>query len=335
MTRNARLLAFLLFGWVPWPMPYPVGLAHAGSPDNLQDAALRGDLRQLDALLQQGADVNARTESGRNTALHLAALQGNWEAVDLLLRRGAQVAAKNAQGHTPLHWAALCVLPDGASGEGRTRVVRLLLEQRADPNAKDDKGQTPLHWGLQRTVSADVADYLLGFGVTLQGKEGLPASDRKAIRCSQSAISALIDHRADLYARTNGGRDVIDLAIASRQPELVRQLLAAGLNLGKTAGGGKTLVLAAALSGEPDTVRVLVARGLSVNQRDQEGSTALHVAAGAGLASIVAVLLDLGAEVNARNDRSDTPLDLTASDEVRLLLKARGARTGHPIRLHV
>jgi uncharacterized protein len=95
------------------------------------------------------------------------------------------------------------------------------------------------------------------------------------------------------------------------------------------------LMLAAARADEPATVRLLVERGMSVRQRDEDGNSALHVAASAGFAGTVAVLLDAGAEVNAKNVRGDTPLDLTSSEAVRVMLKARGAKTGHRFRLHV
>ncbi|MEO8751313.1 MAG: ankyrin repeat domain-containing protein [Casimicrobiaceae bacterium] len=333
MTADTGLRMFLLLGC--GFMLAPAGLAVAAAPEALHDAVVQGDLVQLDALLTQGADANAPTQSGRNTALHLAALLGNGRATELLLQNGAQPDARNAQGHTPLHWAALCVMPEAASAEGRARVIKLLLDRNADPNRKDDHGQTPLHWALQRTVAADVADYFLGFGLASQGQKTSPSGGRPAVRCRPATIVALAGRRADLYARTSDGTQVIDLAIASRQPELVRQLLDSGLNLQKTSGGGDKLMLAAARADEPAIVRLLVEHGISVRQRDEDGNSALHVAASAGFAGTVTALLDAGAEVNARNARGDTPLDLASVEAVRIMLRARGAKTGHPLRLHV
>lgn len=53
----------------------------------LDVAACRGDVEEVRALLDGGADVDARGEQGR-TALHEAVGQGHAEVVQLLLTRG-------------------------------------------------------------------------------------------------------------------------------------------------------------------------------------------------------------------------------------------------------
>ena len=54
----------------------------------LVDAAARGDLADLQRLLDRGTDVNATAEHGL-TALHAARLTGQQEAIDVLLSNGA------------------------------------------------------------------------------------------------------------------------------------------------------------------------------------------------------------------------------------------------------
>ena len=64
-------------------------------------AALLGHTEAVEALLEQGADVNTRNRDGA-TALHGAAFFGRVKTVDLLLKRDADVNARNHSGDTPM-----------------------------------------------------------------------------------------------------------------------------------------------------------------------------------------------------------------------------------------
>ena len=74
------------------------------------------------ALLQAGADVNARSGVTRATALHAAARRGHVEIARALLDCGAEVNAEDRKGDTPLQRAMNC---------RKSGVSRLLLERRA------------------------------------------------------------------------------------------------------------------------------------------------------------------------------------------------------------
>jgi ankyrin repeat protein len=88
-------------------------------------AAWEGDVRRIEALINAGADVNARDQD-LGTPLAAASYNGNPDAVRLLLDRGAEVDAKDGEGMTPLMNASL---------NGKAEVVRLLLAKGADVNA--------------------------------------------------------------------------------------------------------------------------------------------------------------------------------------------------------
>jgi|SRR5215831_15340544 len=81
-------------------------------------AAVRGNLDEIEALANGGADVNAKGERG-NSALHEAAYQGHHSAVELLLRLGANPQVENEDQDTPA---------DVARGLGHEVVAQLLLD---------------------------------------------------------------------------------------------------------------------------------------------------------------------------------------------------------------
>ena len=95
--------------------------------DQLWEAARSGDAAAVTALLDKGADVNARFRYG-TTALFKAAERGNIEVVKVLLARGADVAVKDTfYGATAMTWAL---------DQKHDDVVRALLEK--SPNSVDE-----------------------------------------------------------------------------------------------------------------------------------------------------------------------------------------------------
>ena len=71
------------------------------SDDPLVDAAKSGDRGALQALLNEGADVNAQTADG-STALLWASYRDDLESAELLIRAGADVNIANDLGATPI-----------------------------------------------------------------------------------------------------------------------------------------------------------------------------------------------------------------------------------------
>ena len=137
----ARLGALLLIPLIA------LGQNSQGLNDQLWEATRKGDVAAVRALLDKGADVNAKFRYG-TTALFKAAERGHVEVVKILLERGADVSVKDTfYGATAMTWAlnnkhlevvrallekepaiAGDVLMTGAR-EGNTELVRLALDK--------------------------------------------------------------------------------------------------------------------------------------------------------------------------------------------------------------
>jgi hypothetical protein len=125
-------------------------------------AILKGRKKIALDLIASGADVNLKVES--DSPLRVASGCGSFEIADALLQKGAEVEAKDRGGHTTLLIAmfgtALRNAPEALSrqfitsdkmkdcmdtGDGHEKIVRLLVKRGADVNVRaTDGGETPL-----------------------------------------------------------------------------------------------------------------------------------------------------------------------------------------------
>lgn len=101
----------------------------------LARAALYGQTETVHALLEAGANVNARTIISDWTPLMAAASEGKTAVVQILLDRGANIDAQNPGGTTALTIAAR---------NGHTDTVRVLLDRGADVNQRSPDGVSAL-----------------------------------------------------------------------------------------------------------------------------------------------------------------------------------------------
>ncbi|MDE0092707.1 MAG: ankyrin repeat domain-containing protein [Oligoflexia bacterium] len=113
----------------------------------LHEAVKRGDIKQVQGLVDRGADISAIDELGY-LPLHLAVEKDFIKIASLLLKAGANVNDPEFLFlRKPLHLAAR---------SGRTEIAVLLLEWGADVHVRDGMNYTPLHLaaGSGRTETA-------------------------------------------------------------------------------------------------------------------------------------------------------------------------------------
>ena len=115
------------------------GQVNAFAPDGFTPlglAAFFGNINTLKALLEQGAEVNLRSQNELNAMpLHSAVASRQTAVARILLEHGADVNARYLGGYTPLHAAA---------ENGQVELVQLLLDYGANPEVTKDDGMTPL-----------------------------------------------------------------------------------------------------------------------------------------------------------------------------------------------
>ena len=268
----------------------------------------------LELLLDNGAQVNARDDSGV-TALMEAANFNRSGAVKLLLDRGAQVNARSNYGLTPLTIAAapFIYLP-----VRKLAVVKLLLEGGAQVDGRDSNGRTPLALSAGRSYKPDIVALLLDHGAEVN------APDRNGVtplmlavheRGFPEIVKFLIEKGAQVDARSNNGSTPLHRAAQASIGNRYRSPLLCMTSIHPDFRRDIEEVRQRPL----EMIQLLLDTGAQVDARDEDGNTPLIVAAkGTDRPEIIQLLIEKGAEVNARNNDGSTAL----------MVAARGADSG-------
>src|SRR5438034_1596851 len=280
----------------------------AGADLRLVEAVRNQDQEQIRTLLNQRADVNARSGDG-STALLWAA---HWNALDiagLLIRAGADSNAANDFRMTPLSEACT---------NGSAAFVDLLLKAGANPNTPVATGVPPI-MTCARSGNAEAVRILLAGDANVNAAE--PAQNQTALMWAAAehhpdVVRTLIQAKADLQARTKSGFTALHFAAREGDVESARLLLAGGVSINvrsqpdpsesgadkeQDPGGG------AAAGGTGQTP----GRGRAASATFSEGSTPLLVATVRGQVPLALFLLEQGADPNVL-DAGFTPLHWAA-----------------------
>ena len=113
--------------------------------------------------------------------------------------------------------------------------------------------------------------------------------------------------------------------------EATKQAIADGADVNAKDQNGRTLLQLAALKGHKEVVELLIAEGADVNAKTNSGWTPLAVAAVRGQ-EVVELLIAKNANVNAKNNGGETPLDKAKKPKIIDLLRKHGGKTGEELK---
>lgn len=155
------------------------------------DAVEADDVEKCRDLLSLGVNVNAKSRSKKETALHIASEILSIDMMQFLLDNGADPNIKNDRGETPLHRLAgrsIGFFKRGTHVKNRGQAdwkkraiieaVKLLLASGADPNEKDVYGMSPLSnhcaWNKLEPSNTDLEliDVLIDGGADIDQEDG-------------------------------------------------------------------------------------------------------------------------------------------------------------------
>jgi ankyrin repeat protein len=237
--------------------------------EQLWAAAWDNDVAQARWLVRQGADVNAKDETGQSAYL-IATSEGYLGLLRLTLRHGARIDDKDSWNGTGLIRAA---------ERGHALVVGELLRAGIDRNHVNRIGYQALHEAVW--LGQDTASYATTVRVLAAGGVELEQ------RSPSAGLTPLDMARTRGYAGLESILDVVTSAARPADPD--------------------SALLRAARLGDADAVTVALRAGADIEARDEHDRTALLHAATHDHVAVAEVLVAMGADPDALDDRHDTP----------------------------
>ena len=228
-------------------------------------ASQSGDAAKLKELLDQGVNVNTHFKD-LTTPMIQAGLHGHIECMQLLRERGVDEHAVDGNGRNVLHLTVFAERSDSVIWLLRTycspedlnpHEMSLNIDKVPRPTIKHSRkslleasdvgGSKPLHVAIQQ--------------------------------CSMKMVSILLDHGADIEAKTNWNETPLHLAIVANHQKIVQTLLSSGAKPNASDARGYMPLHQAAHLDRANLIPMLLARGAQSSRFDSEGDFPIHTAA--------------------------------------------------------
>ena len=311
---------------------YISGINANSIDDDFINACKNGNLSRAENLLDEGANIEARDGSDRQTALVFAANRGHIDIVRMLIDKRANINAQDDKGWTALSEASYrgrydvvdFLLEKGATTllstswldsreygnalfwcvesrfndyKDKVAIVELLLENNAEPEGKNEDSLDTLGIAKQRSYK-EIVDLLEKYK-----KERIAKFNEYAL------LEAIRNHdisNAEKYLKQKvnpnsllpNGESLLNYAVSAQNYAMVKLLLEYGANPNTQNELGTTAFMTAVKYGNQPIVNLLLSYGVNQNQTDNQGRTALFYAVENNDISILSALLSSGINKN-------------------------------------
>lgn len=292
---------------------------------SLLEAISDNNLDAVKNSIAEGASPNAETRDGSQiliTLLHFYNYAEEREDIILhLIRSGADIDYIGGNGESLLHSAA---------SMNMLRTVQLLIEKGLDPGLLDENGEPPVF----HSHSIPVTEFLRkrdkkAFNTVNNDGENLLFKACGVFR-NAKLVEYLLPY-FDLNTVDNDGNTLLHTAVddsytPQQTLEVIKLLIAKGIDVNRLNSAGRSAVSVAAAQGRGtalEMLKLLVAAGADINQPNHYGLLPIHYAS-ANSGGALEYLLSQGADYDAESQLHETPLLIAVKNarehNVRLLL---------------
>lgn len=237
---------------------------------SLQNELLKNyiDEAKIQKLINDGADINKRDESGRTILFELTKKK-KVESIKILVQNGVNINLEDKYGNT--------VLGEAIHREDPI-ITRFLLENGASVNSLSSSG---------RTILQDVA--ALGnhkmFKVLMTQNPDLTIADKYGKTVLFDAVSGgnldiikeVLNNIDDVNITEENGQTALFYAVLQEKEEVAKFLISNGLNVNATDNNRQNVLFNAVIYGAEhiSLIEMLLHKGLKLNQKDKDDRSIL------------------------------------------------------------
>lgn len=311
----------------------------------LHKAVQENNIAEVEKLLKEGADVNAKDKRG-NSVLHFV---HDEEIASLLISSSSiDLNAQNDNGDTAVHIACIPPLDRLRDVKKNTicsslKILAMLLGAGASPNIQNQLGYGVLHSvfvyggiagiGMDIVNIGDIVAMLLKYSANanLEDFEGCNPLHHAVREPNMASVAELLlQAGAKINTKDRRGMTPLHHIFDLDDEEMVNLLLHHEGSINEKDVNGTTVLSSAVLVGNEFIVELLLRDPRTeINLGDLNGITPLHLAAAYKRIAVCEILIAYGADVNALDAWNATPLHYAAyggtPEIVSLLLQANAS----------
>ena len=220
-------------------------------------------------LLESDANIDARTQVKRRTALLVACMKGDLEIAQSLVAHGASIYVRDYEGFCAMHLACQ---------NGHVELVRWLVELDNERSAdaemrsqheslltiRNTKKRTPIFLACEQG-HANIVHFMLETNATLANGTDKYQNTPLHLACEHvDVIDILLDKGAMVDADNKAKRTPLMACVEVGNYAGVERLCKRGASITRTAKGNETLAHVAASRGHAEILKFLVKRNIDV-----------------------------------------------------------------------